>query len=204
MTTRLNRRRMDADDSLGANPLTRAPLVSRFHSGNRRSSNKKIIDRIPRSYDQRERGRGRNREREKELSRSSGVESEREISNGRWNGLSSSELLRDKVGDRYLWVTGYVKANHTCVPPRSITSSITNRDKLPTIFLFNGSYGYIIVSTKRYVASVPVLFLPTSHTRVSTAWRLRTIARKRKVFLPPWGERGSGFSIAVLFYSNRA
>lgn len=24
--------------------------------------------------------------------------------------------LRDKVGDRYLWVTGYVKANHTCVP----------------------------------------------------------------------------------------
>lgn len=64
MTTRLNRRRMDADDSLGANPLTRAPLVSRFHSGNRRSSNKKIIDRIPRSYDQRERERGRNRERE--------------------------------------------------------------------------------------------------------------------------------------------
>lgn len=95
------------------------------------------------------------------------MESEREISNGRWNGVSSSELLRDKVGDRYLWVTGYVKANHTCVPPRSITSSITNRDKLPTIFLFNGSYGYIIVSTKRYVASVPVLFLPTSHTRVA-------------------------------------
>lgn len=36
---------------------------------------------------------------------------------------------------------------------------------MPTIFLFNGSYGYIIVSTKRYVASVPGLFLPTSRDR---------------------------------------
>lgn len=138
-------------------------LVSRFHSGNRRSSNKKIIDRIPRSYDERE------GERERERRNFHVRPAWKRARNKQWPVEQLLPLLseppRDKVGDRYLWVTGYVKANHTCVPPRSITSSITNRDKLPTIFLFNGSYGYIIVSTKRYVASVPGLFLPTSRDR---------------------------------------
>lgn len=82
MTTRLNRRRMDADDSLGADPLTRAPRFALpfreppiFQQENNRSNSSLV-----------RRTRGRERERVREgtftfVRRGS----EREISNGRWN-----------------------------------------------------------------------------------------------------------------------